>query len=378
MDEPDGPATSGEDGRHGLWAIGATPHLLFTTNPGLEDIVASEFRDALRPLNQEPTGSRLRPFGFGGHVMVDLDVLGPETAAAALALRSVHHVIRPLYAFTLPSSGPEGLRAIASEVGSRDLPDLEAGGSFRVTSKRSGEHSFGSMDIQKCAGAALVERYGAPVDLTGFAVEVRVDVFDQTCIVGVQLTRAPLSHRYLRRYNPGASLKANVAYALLHMAGIRAGRGPLLDPFCGSGTILLEAANLRPGLEIEGSDLNPDAIAGTRVNLADAGLTGRVGLRCCDARHLAGEYPAGHFGAIVTNPPFGIRIGRHIDFRNLYRQFFQQAATVLKPGGRLVLIVWKRGVVDRLNREQGLFVQRHVRVVETGGIFPRTYILDRR
>ena len=52
-------------------------------------------------------------------------------------------------------------------------PEYERGGSFRVTTRRHGEHPFSSMDVQRRADAALVERYGAPVDLTGFDLEVR-------------------------------------------------------------------------------------------------------------------------------------------------------------------------------------------------------------
>jgi len=357
--------------------LGASPQLLFTTNPGLEDIVASELKHRVRAAGLPAGKAILRPFGYGGHVLVRFDELAPETTAAALAMRSVHHVIRPLYTFPLPGPGPDSLEVIAGQLAGRGVDDLEGAATFRVTTKRSGEHGFTSLDVQRAAGAALVQRHGVAVDLTSFDIEVRVDVFKQTCLVGLQLTGAPLSHRHERRYGPRAALKANVAYALVHMAGLFGRPGPLLDPFCGSGTILLEAAQVHGALALEGSDIDPEAVAGTRVNLTAAGLAHRVQLRCCDARHLDAHYPAGHFGAIVTNPPFGIRLGRHLDFRALYRQFLEQAAGALRPGGRLVLIAWKRGVVDRVNREQGLFAQRHVRVVETGGIYPRAYVFDR-
>ena len=124
--------------------------------------------------------------------------------------------------------------------------------------------------------------------------------------------------------------------------------------------------------------MNPEAVAGTRLNLATAGLEPRVRLWCGDARQLSEAHPPGRFAAIVTNPPYGVRLGRNLDFRAFYRRFLEQAAVVLRPGGRLVLLAWKRGVVDRTNQELGLFAARHVRVVETGGIYPRIYVLERR
>ncbi|MFH1567841.1 MAG: THUMP domain-containing protein [Gemmatimonadota bacterium] len=361
-----------------LAAAGGTPCLLFTTNPGLEDIVAEEYAHRAAALGVTPVEAVRRPFGFGGHTLVYLPEASPAAREAALALRSVHHVVRPLYAFELADGSPAALVTIADHLRRRGVPDLEGGPSFRVTTHRNGDHAFTSLDVQRAAGAALVERYAGRVDLTGHDVEVRVDVIERTCIVGVQLTRQALSRRHLRPYSPRAALKANVAYALLHLARLEPGSGPLLDPFCGSGTILLEAAALFPDLEIEGGDLDPEAVAGTRLNLATAGLEHRVRLWCADASQLSETHPPGRFSAIVTNPPYGVRLGRNLDFHAFYRRLLEQAAVVLRPGGRLVLIAWKRGVVDRLNRELGLFTSRHVRVVETGGIYPRVYVLERR
>jgi hypothetical protein len=49
----------------------------------------------------------------------------------------------------------------------------------------------------------------------------------------------------------------------------------------------------------------------------------------------------------------------------------------LKPGGRLVFLAWKRGVIDKANRSHNRFRHNHVRVVETGGIFPRIYVFEK-
>ena len=81
---------------------------------------------------------------------------------------------------------------------------------------------------------------------------------------------------------------------------------------------------------------------------------------------------------IVTNPPYGVRLSRNLNFFDFYSKIMAQSAQLLEPGGRLVFIAWKRGVVDRANQRLKLFRRRHVRVVETGGIFPRIYVLERK
>ena len=352
---------------------------LFTTNPGLEDIVADECLERLAGCGITDPEVELRPFGYGGHTLVYLPRMGDDVREAALRMRSVHHVLRPLHVFGMgPPDVADPLGQMYDELFTRGVADLEDGGAFRVTTRRTGDHPFSSIDVQRRAGAALFERYACPVDLTDFAHNIRVDVVESTCVVGVQLTAKSLSRRHQRLYNPRAALKANVAYALLRLARIDGDTRTLLDPFCGSGTILQEAAQVWPSLEVCGSDFAEEAVRGARENAEAEGLGARMAIQQADARHLEEIYLAEAFDAIVTNPPFGVRLGRGLDFYAFYRQVLQQCARVLVPGGRLVLLARKRGVLDRLNRELRLFRRLQYRVIETGGLYPRAYVYERR
>jgi tRNA G10 N-methylase Trm11 len=110
------------------------------------------------------------------------------------------------------------------------------------------------------------------------------------------------------------------------------------DPFCGSGLELIERARLGGVESIYGTDLSPDAIAVARANFAAAQVTAvALKLACCDFRDYAKVEGLGPESVtlIITNPPMGRRI-RVRDMRGLFGDLFAVAATVLKPGGRLV------------------------------------------
>lgn len=349
--------------------------LHFTTNPGLEDIAAEEFAAQLQDAGLAGADLQLRPWDLAGHVLARHPGSFAELWPLLSQMRSIHHLLRPLHSFSLPPTEP--LAAIQEHLREVEISGLLEARSFRVTTQRTGSHGFSSLDVQREAGAVLVERCGRPVDLDDPGLEVRVDVHGQTCLVGLQLTPAALSKRHPRPYLPRATLRANVAYALLHLARLTGEPGALLDPFCGSGTILLEAATVVPQLELYGSDLDPRAVEGARRNLQVAGLADLVHLQQADACRLCQVYPGARFRAIVTNPPYGVRLGLHLDFSSFYRVFLEQAMEVLAPGGRLVLLVWKHAVFGRMLHRLAGFRVLHQRVVETGGIFPRVFVLER-
>jgi putative N6-adenine-specific DNA methylase/tRNA (guanine6-N2)-methyltransferase len=346
---------------------------------GLEDVVADEYSERAAAAGLPVPRTDDAPFGLRSYAQVTVDA-DPEAAlAVARQMRSVHHVLAPLYTFSLPvEEGPDAvLHTIRATVETLDIEAMESAGTFRATTVRQGEHDFTSVDVQRVAGGALDARYDASVDLEDYDVEVRVDVHDDRCLVSVQHTKEALSRRQLEGYQPRAALKANVAYALLRLAHLDAPPNALLDPFCGSGTILLEAADLWPDTRGYGNDWDDEAVAGARANVERAGRADRITIREGDVWHLAERFADVTANLIVTNPPYGVRMGSSMDFRPFYRRVLQQFHEALAPGGRVVLLVLRQGPFNKALQETDTFDVRHVRVIETGGLYPRVFVLGR-
>jgi 23S rRNA (guanine2445-N2)-methyltransferase / 23S rRNA (guanine2069-N7)-methyltransferase len=208
-------------------------------------------------------------------------------------------------------------------------------------------------------------------------------------------------HRRGYRVEAGeAPLREDVAASILLRSGwTKAAQSgaAFLDPFCGSGTLPIEAAmlaaDIAPGLlrgyhgfsgweqhdadvwrkltdeaeqrraqglerlgEIRGSDRDPAMVEIARENVARAGLTGRVSIEMGDA---CGAGAAGaEKGLIVTNPPYGRRLGNRDDLVDLYREFGQRLLSSF--GG------WDAAILteDReLGREIGLRPRRRALVM---------------
>ena len=186
--------------------------------------------------------------------------------------------------------------------------------------------------------------------------DVRVHAFldAKTCTLYVDTSGEPLFKRGRRDFTGEAPLKKNLAAGILRIAGWHPGMA-LLDPMCGAGTFLSEAADISLGrapgrsrafgfqnlarynastwerllakaqrdekpvapLPIYGSDLYGRTVDHARMNLRDAGLEGAVTLKQVNLLELSAPAPT---GMLVTNPPYGVRLGEKEDLAQFYPQ----------------------------------------------------------
>lgn len=370
--------------------------VLGTTSPGIEDIARDEGTALLESGGVEVVTSQVRgldrpgvaawmvrvpePDGSGGADIHAANRLLRERVWTALRhARSLYHVVVHLAELSWDGTTIESLVSAVDKV---PLDDMASATSFRASCTRVGEHAFHSPDVERAVGAAIQSRYGTAVDLEGYDLNVRVDVADRRAFCGYQLTgRKGLDRRYPWQYHPRVTLRTTVAYALLVLAGYSDAPGALHDPFCGSGTILLEALSVaREGdheCRVSGSDWDQVAVDGAKRNLVAAGFPDTE-VFLSDARSVSEVMTAGCLDFIITNPPFGIRLGSHADFKGLYDAFLRDAARLLRPGGTLVILVGKRrGVFNRVLSGRVEYTLSHVRVIEIGGVFPAVFVLKR-
>ncbi|HET8562986.1 MAG TPA: THUMP domain-containing protein [Candidatus Binatia bacterium] len=191
-------------------------------------------------------------------------------------------------------------------------------------------------------------------------VSIQGHLTDRDFTLYLDTTGEPLFKRGKRIAAGEAPLRENLAAGVLRLAGWVPGI-PLLDPMCGSGTILLEAAHIAldiaPGsgrhfafeklknfnrrrwqeliqqsaarrkarvpLSIYGSDLSDEALKTARTNFAAAGLEQVVSLKRANVLEITA--PAKE-GIIVTNPPYGVRLGKQQELT----EFYPQLGDVLK------------------------------------------------
>ncbi|RMG71752.1 MAG: methyltransferase domain-containing protein [Bacteroidetes bacterium] len=351
--------------------------VVFTFDPGLEAVVEQEWQEHLLAAGWPMAEVRGTSHYGNGLLFLHQLVPGPALQKLVLNMRSIHYAYQLMGQFELDKAASwDRFEAALREI---PIPALEAATSFRVSPERHGNHAFSSYDMAKAAGDYLRDRYQLPVDLENYSHNVRVDLRDRWGWVGVQLHPDRLSRRHRRRYQHRAALQPTVAYGLLRLTGLPEGmRGALLDPFCGSGTILIEAAALWPEMELYGTDLVPEVLDGAQRNLEAAGLETRVRLHDMDARQLPERFPSGRFRAIVTNPPYGLRLGRQLNLYWFYRDFLAAARQVLAIDGRLVLLVLKAELFRDVLRESGAWKVRHEQRLDAGGKHLRAFVLQPR
>ena len=230
---------------------------------------------------------------------------------------------------------------------------------FPVTGHSLNSKLFSVSDCQRIIKKAVVERLKERYHLSWFAesaetVQIRFTILKDQVSLCVDTSGQGLHKRGYRPAHNAAPLRETLAAAMVLLSRYR-GREDFADLFCGSGTIPIEAAliarNAAPGRDrrfaamdwrtvdpgiwkevreaaaareyhgdyrISGSDIDPQAIEIAKANAQRAGVADLVRFEVADARRFARETER---GVIVTNPPYGERIGEKEEAEALYRSF---------------------------------------------------------
>ena len=338
-------------------------HKLFATCPkGLEYLL----RDELRALGAEDAREALAGVHFTGSLEL--------ACRACLWSRLASRVLLLLDEFDAPDADAlyAGMRRIDWAA------HLAPEGSFVVdavgTTPALRNTQFTAMRCKDAIVDQFRERDGTrpAVDAEAPSIRLNVRLHRDRATVSLDLSGAPLHRRGWRQGQGEAPLKENLACAMLLRAGwpeIHAAGGALVDPMCGSGTLLIEgalmAADVAPGLRrtrygfngwrghdaamwdsllaeaneraaaglrrlqplFFGSDQDPRVLNDAKRNAQAAGVAGFIRLGRHDAAHLQRPPEAERPGLVVCNPPYGERLGERQELARLHRQLGERLRT---------------------------------------------------
>ncbi len=346
--------------------------LIYTVNPGIEDIAAEEIKAEL--------GGNVEYSRLSGHIYHKLEY--DLSWEAIYRLRSINRAFLLMWK-GLIGKKHEDLLKLRNEIieGLKDIHYyVTPYTTFAVDTERVGEHEFTSIDVSRLVGELVIRIVESKtgrkpvVNLRTPNVIVHVFVKDNKIYIGVSLTGPWSMHRRgYRIYDHPAALKPTLAYAMLTISGTR-DKDVIVDPMCGGGTIPIEAALIHEDAHIYGYDQNPRHIRGAKMNAYAAGVYKRVFFGVWDATRL--NEVIDNVDHIISNPPYGIRYGDPSSIRKLYNKFLEASYKALREGGHLTIITTEYNYVYKIAKRTG-FKIIHERVVYHGSLYPRIMVLEK-
>jgi putative N6-adenine-specific DNA methylase len=223
---------------------------------------------------------------------------------------------------------------------------------------------FSPSDIQRIVKKAMVERLKKcyRVDWfpeTGASFPLRISIVKDMVTVGLDTTGVSLHKRGYRQFTAPAPVTETLAAAMILLSPWRSDR-PLVDPFCGSGTIPIEAAliaaNMAPGMDreflaeewtnlipkkawyeavteandmvianpeeinIQGYDIDPEVLKMARENAKLAGVDHLIHFQERDVKDFSAHKK---YGFVISNPPYGERLSTKDEMQKLYHSIGQ-------------------------------------------------------
>lgn len=271
---------------------------------------------------------------------------------ANLEIRGATRVIariRSFHAFHLAQLDKRARKLGWGEVLRKDVP-------FRVEAACKASRIYHSGAAAQRIARAISEELGAP-HAEDAPITVMVRIEKDVCTIGVDTSGELLHKRGHKEAVNKAPMRETMAALFLRQCGYD-GRVPVVDPMCGSGTFVIEAAEIAAGLKpgrarhfafeqlatfdadawallrrsgetrtanpdfkFHGSDRDAGAVAMSRANAKRAGVEDLTTFQQCAVSELVApdELP----GLVIVNPPYGARLGEASRLKPLYRALGQ-------------------------------------------------------
>ena len=302
--------------------------------PGLESTLAQEARTAGFAVTSQEAGGVSIAGTWSDVWRANLDLRGASRVLVRFATFRVSHLAQ--------------LDKRARAVPWRTVLRKDVSVSVEATCRKSKIYHSGAA-AQRIA-TAIAEELGATVKDDGEIV-IKARIEKDVCTLSVDTSGGLLHKRGSKQAMAKAPLRETMAALLLRECGYN-GREPVVDPMCGSGTFVIEAAEwsqgLMPGrnrsfafeqlasfdpkawatlkarpekplaenIHHAGSDRDAGAIKAATANALRAGVTAITSFACHPVSELVA--PAGPPGLVIVNPPYGLRIGDKAPLLDLY------------------------------------------------------------
>jgi 23S rRNA G2445 N2-methylase RlmL len=361
---------------------------LAITNTGIEDVAASEIR--------ELTGARTSI--FEGCVFFETEKF-EDFFRLCYRAQSVSKILFLFAKFEIKK-----IDDIGNEIQKLNLDKWINSKTTFVVRSTINNPCFSSQELEPEVGGFIIEKTKAKVELSKPDTTFFVFVSKDGCFIGIDFSGEDLGKREYRIFKGADKIKPTVAFSLLKIADFSPEES-LLDPFCKSGTIPIEAAlfaakfpvnhfskdnflflrlkrfkdfdfekffenedkkiNAKIKTSITAADSSFQAIASAKKNANIAGIIKKISFSRKEPKWLDIKFKKGGVGKIVTFPPQKTRHTPAKKIEKAYDELFYQAEYILKEKGRAVLLMEGTKEIEK-SAEKYKFKLREKRKVMQG------------
>lgn len=279
------------------------------------------------------------------------------------------------FAYDIKSKDMEGLRCYLDAlffIGSTDnfaesakrLNDLGCRGlNYRIETKHI-KPEYRSRTIRLVSDG--LSKYGYSDSPSSYSFEIRVSGYDMFAVF-------PDGRFSYRKQSVPASINPVTAASIMRLCyPYFTDNARVLDPFCGSGTMLIERGMIKKTDALVGVDISPKAIEAANENKKHSGL--KVSLIKADIL----DYKAVRYDEIISNMPFGLRVSGHKSNIRLYHDFARKMDSLLHSGGRAFLFTQEKSLIkEAVYNVENIKIIDEVKI-ETGGLYPALFIIEKK
>jgi tRNA (guanine6-N2)-methyltransferase len=275
--------------------------------------------------------------------------------------------------------------------------------SYSITASHMGKRNYTRYDVEAAIAASLTRfRYAhwrfqpnRPDEHDTADLNLRVILEDDRAMIGLQLGDIPLHRRPYKTSSQPGSLKAPVAYCMCLQAALSDG-DTVLDPMCGAGTLLIEAATLVTQGTFIGGDIDTTSLQLSAANARQAGLPvqdlpidatglplslhsqiGQSSLKLYHGDAQTVPFPDDSLQAVITNLPWGQQVSPQADLQLLYKQVLAESARVLGNGHRAVVLTDQHELLQESLKTASALTLLQSYQISLFGRHPTIYVLQK-